>query len=490
MSVSDAMRNADNGIRTRRGKPESIPRWMDANRYWEAAETTRLNQAHWTHADDESINTWLMEHLGTLRERSIYECRNNGIVLGMQNTHSEDIVGQDGPTLQVLSDDDAYNDTLERTWRDWFSAPTTRSNISGAAMMKLWVRNLWRCGEYIARIVTDPNADGPISMRLWPCHPRRLATPITALGNDNIVMGIEFDQFSRPIRYWIDDQAGMGTSGTTTTSQPWPADLILHEFLLEEEDQVRGVPLQATGLQPSADLRDYDDQVQDAARQMADQAVLLYTTSPDAPYWEMPESSTVQRRTINMAPPHWQPWVNPATQPPVQYPDYRAERQIELGRPVGMPRLMVRLDASKHSWASARLDMTTYKRAVGCLQAWFSGSEKSTGVLNRLVDEVAREGRYTVPGLRRRPDVVAYQWSWPQLDDVEPVKTAQANDVDLRSKVKTLTDILTSKKKTLAQHIEEMRRERDAFEAAGLPLPAHLAAVPVGVPIGGGEEDE
>jgi hypothetical protein len=474
MSTAQAMAAADNGTRTKNGRPETIPMWMDSGRYWEAAETTRLNSAHWTHADDESINVWLMEHLSTLRERSVYEARNNGIVLGMQNTHSEDIVGQDGPTLQVLSDDDRYNSALEQTWQDWFAAPTTRPNVSGAAMMKLWVRNLWKCGEYLARIITDPNADGPISMRLWPCHPRRLATPTTAFGNDNIVMGVEFDQFSRPKRYWIDDQVAMGTSGMTTQSDPWPADLMIHEFLIEEEDQVRGVPLQSTGLQSSADLRDFDDQVQDAARQMADQAVLLYTTSPDAPYWELPESSTVERRTIKMAPPHWQPWVNPATQPPVQYPDYRAERQIELGRPVGMPRLMVRLDASKHSWASARLDMTTYRRAVGCFQAWFSGSEKSCGTLNRLVDEVAKEGRFTVPELRRTPPVVIYQWTWPLIDEVEPFKTAKANEVDLRSRVKTLTDILTSKKKTLSQHVEELRREREAFEQAGLPLPGYM----------------
>jgi hypothetical protein len=297
---------------------------------------------------------------------------------------------------------------------------------------------------------------------------------MTAIGNDNIIMGIEFDQLSRPKRYWIDDQAGMGTSGIATESTPWPADLIIHEFLLHEEDQVRGVPFQATGLQLSADLRDFDDQVQDAARLMADQSVLLYTTSPDAPYWELPESSTFQRRTINMAPPHWQPWVNPATQPPVQYPDYRAERQIELGRPVGMPRLMVRLDAAKHSWASARLDMTSYRRAVACLQAWLSGTEKSAGVLNRLVDEVAKEGRFTVPALRRIPPTVVYQWTWPQIDEVEPFKTAKANEVDLRTRVKTLTDILTSRKKTLAQHIEELRREREAFEAAGLSLPDYM----------------
>ncbi|MEO1960598.1 MAG: flagellar basal body protein [Paracoccus sp. (in: a-proteobacteria)] len=42
------------------------------------------------------------------------------------------------------------------------------------------------------------------------------------------------------------------------------------------------------------------------SRQMADQAVLLYTENPDEP-WMSPESSTVERRTIKMSPPGWKP---------------------------------------------------------------------------------------------------------------------------------------------------------------------------------------
>jgi len=403
------------------GEYETMPSWFGSKRSWESAETNRLNSAHWSKADDASINVWLQDQLETLRMRAIYESRNNGIMLGMQSTHADDIVGQDGPTLQVQSDDDRYNTALERTWQDWFAAPTTRPNVSGAALLKLWIRNLWKCGEFVGRMVTMPGADGPVALRLWPCHPRRLATPATMVGNDSIVMGIQFDEYSRPVRYWIDDQVGMGTNGAPQSSTPYPSDLVIHEFVLEEEDQVRGVPLSATGLQTAADLRDYDDQVQDAARQIADQSALLYTDHPDADFFNMPESAEIERRSIRMVP--------------------------------------------------ARLDVTTYRRATGCIQAWLSGSERSTGALNRLVDEVAKEGRFSVPALRRRPERVAYLWTWPQLDDVEPYKTAKANETDLTTKVKTLTEILASKKKTLSQHIEELRREREAFEEAGLPLP-------------------
>lgn len=462
----------------------AVPDWMspvkpdDAKRYWEASETTRLNSAHWTHANGDSINTWLVSQLTTLRQRAIYETRQNGILAGMQNTHADDIWGQDGPLLQVQSENADYNAALESIWHEWFAAPTPRPNISGASMGRLWLKNIWRCGEYIARIITLPDASGPVKMRLHPVHPRRLSTPTELSGRDDVVMGIRFDQYGRPATYYIDDQTGMGVGNFATQSTPWPADLIVHEFILDEEDQVRGVPLHATGLQPAADLRDYDDQVQDAARSVADQAAFLFTEHPDAPFYDMPEGSEIERRTVRMAPPGWKPFVYPATQPAVQYPDYRAERQIELGRPASMPRLMVRLDASKHSWASARLDMTTYRRATQCLQAWFSGSDKATGTLNRLVNEVEREARLSIFELRRRPEQVRYHWTWPQIDDVEPAKTAQANQISLTTGDRTLTEILASRKKTVEQHVEELRREREIYEAAGIPLPGSVNEPP------------
>lgn len=444
------------------------------NRYWESAESNRLNSAHWARADDESINTWLVNHLPTLRMRSIYESRQNPVLAGMLSTHADDLWGQDGPLLQVQSDDDSYNEALEQVWRSWFAAPTTRPNLSGAAMGRLWVKNLWRCGEYVARIVTDPNAEEPVKMRLHLCHPRRLGTPSIYAGDPHVLMGIRFDAYDRPTQYYIEDQTPLGHRLYRSTFTPWPADLIIHEFLTDEEDQARGVPLEATGLQAIADLRDFDDQVMDASRAVADQAALLYTEHPDAELWTAPESADVERRTIRMLPPGWKPFIYSATQPAVQYPDYRAERQIDMGRPASMPRLLVRMDASKHSWASARLDMTTYRRATQCLQAWFSGSDKAVGVLNRLVDLVAEEARFTIPELRAKPDRISYAWTWPQLDDVEPVKTAQAHQIQLATGEYTLTELLAARKKTLAAHIEEQRRERQAFTDAGLPLPTWL----------------
>jgi lambda family phage portal protein len=448
------------------------PAW--GNRHFEASETTRLNEAHWQMADDQSVNIWLASQLPIIRQRAIYEARNNGMVRGMIGTHADDVVGPDGPTLQVQSDDDAYSEALERVWRDWFAAPTPRPNVSGTSVLKMWIRNLWKCGEFLARIATDPNAEGPVKMRILPTHVRRLVNPATAAGDPYVVMGIRFNQLGRPAQYYISD-APISGQGYSINAVPYPADLVIHEFLMdEEEDQARGIPLLNTGLTPAAELRDYDAAVQHASRRAAENNGMMYSDHADAQFWDSPEETTLEPGSIPMAPPGWKPFAFPATQPAAQYPDFRAERMRELGRPVGMPLLIIRLDASKHNYSSARLDTQCYRRATNGIQCWLSGTDRSVGTLNRLVDLVGAEARFTVRALRQRPKEVTYHWTWPAMPHVDPQKEANAEETSLKNRTATLEDALAARGKTLDGHIAQLQRIQKKFVDAKLPMPEWL----------------
>lgn len=459
---------------------ESMPLFM--GRHFEAAETNRLNEAHWARAaqSDRPLNDWLDEELDEVRARSTYESRQNGTISGMVGTLADDVVGPDGPTVEVQSDNTAYNDAAEAAWRDWFRAPTFRPNVSGAMLLRLWVENLPKCGEFLAQIATDPRAIGPVKMRLRPKHPRDLVSPIDKTGAPRMVMGVEFEtaDLDRPLRYWINKTAADGYS---VEAEPWPADLVIHEFLLKEEGQARGFPWLTPSLQPAADLRDYDDQVQDASRLMADQACLLYNRDPTEQSMT-PESTTFERRTIKMAPPGWEPYSLNAAQPPVQYPEYRAERQREIGRPMSMPLMIMRLDASNHNYSSARFDGQGWARFVQWIQSYLSGTDKSVGTLTRLFEMVIAEARFVVPALRTPPADLTLQWTWPARPHVDPLKEAAASEKNLATRKSTLTEELAAEGKSLDPHIATLAREAEKFEKAGLPLPAYMT--------GGGDSDD
>lgn len=461
---------------------ESLPNWLassSSQRSWESADTDRLNEAHWLRDTDQPINAWLSEKLSPIRSRSTYETRQNGTLSGIVQTLADDVVGPDGPILEVQSDDEAYNEAGERVWRDWFSAPTTRPNVSGAATLKLWVRNLPRCGEFLARIVTSSRAPGAVKMRLRLTHPRWLGTPAELAGDPWTTLGVQIDpDTDAPRRYWI----GKTTpDGYQTVYEPWPPDLVIHEFIADEEGQARGFPWFAPTLQASADLRDFDDQIQDAARQMADQAGLLYTESPDE-VWLSPEETTVQRRTIKMCPPGWKPYQYQASAPPVQYPDYRAERQREIGRPLCMPLMIVRLDSSRHNYSSARFDGQSYARFISGIQTWLSGSEQSYGTLNRLADDVLAEARFSEPALRRRPRNVSYKWTWASRPHVDPAKERNADKIGLETRTLSLTDSMSNQGRSVESHVKTLARERKLFLKEGLTPPAYMNAGGDGTP--------
>ena len=472
---------------------ESAPLW--ATRRWESGDTDRLNEAHWQYAQDESLNAWLSTQLPTIRGRATYEAKNNGILRGMISTHADDIVGPDGPTLQVLSDDDAYNEALEELWRVWFYAPTHLPNLSGAALLKLWVRALWKQGSFLAQIITDDRAEGPVKLRVRPMHTRRLGTPAQFSGNPRLYNGVEYDHIGRPIRYYIQQQEGIGTGYVNVTSfDPVPSDLIIHEYLRDEEDQGMGDPWLSPSLQPSADLRDYDNQVQDAARQLADNTPLLYADGNDVVTWTNPESMTRERRVIPMVPPGWKAQWPTATQPAAQYPEYRGERMREFGRPIGMPLMLIRLDSSKHNYSSARFDSQVYDRATECVQYWLSGSENSYGTLNRLVDEIGREARFSVRELRNRPPRVIYEWTWPKRPHVDPSKESKAEQTNLQIGTTTEIDVLASRGETLERHLAKKKRVLQAYQDAGLDPPDYRqqagAAVEAEPELEPGKEDD
>ena len=118
-------------------------------RSFESAETHRLNSAHWLRATDESVNVWLVGQLAIMRARAHYEAKQNGVLKGMVNTHADDIVAPTGRHCRCQRQRRRTTTALEALWMAWFKAPTPRPNVSGAALLKLWIRSLWKSGEFL-----------------------------------------------------------------------------------------------------------------------------------------------------------------------------------------------------------------------------------------------------------------------------------------------------------------------------------------------------
>lgn len=394
---------------------------------WEGSQTTRLNREHWGRVRiGESINHDLIGELDVQRLRAEYELQNNGYVAGLVETYVQDVVGEDGPLLTVRSASKRYNEKLqEGFWRWWTEQCDFLGELSGAELLKLSVRSFFPNGEFFNQMISVEDApDGEIALRLLAIHPVRIATPIDRFADSSIVLGIERDRDGRPKTFHVreSDLSGLKLSAFLKTVPVRAVDMI-HGYKRLEPGQARGVPWLAPVLQVIADLRDYETQVLDAARQAASWAIFLESQDPDGPAVVFTEDVEVERDVQRALPPGYTAKQMQGQQPGTQYESFHDSKLREIGRPFGMPLMTLKLDSAEHSYSSARFDGQVYHRGIRATQGWLSRI-----MMKRLVDQVARELEL-LGQLPRRPHEVEYLWTWPTPPHVDPSKEAAAADM-------------------------------------------------------------
>lgn len=467
--------------RTRPKEPMAEADWKA--RRWDAASTSRLNSAHWAKALGQNVNADLESELTILRMRATHELSNNSFAAGVVETHTTDIVGPNGPTLQVQSDSTDFNEESDRAWAEWWARPDLNGILSGADFLRLWIRSLWSTGDYVAQIVTDKAARGSVQARLLAVASERLATPPAAVGSDDTILGVKMTETGRPLFYYI-DQSSRAMLGITEDFKPIPAEFVIHGFRMQEAGQVRGVPWLTCALQAMADLRDYDDQVLDAARAAADWAVYLSAESNDTQAIDVATSADVERRTISALPAGWKTSAHQAEQPSTQYSEYRAERLREIGRPVNMPLMIVRLDSGDHNYSSAKFDSGKYNNGIGVQQRWMESV-----ALNRLAVIVLTE---SMLASRVRPEMpFRFRWIWPATVDGDPKKAAEAEKIRiLDTKTLTFADGVAARGGDYESHMDQLEKEEKDRKKRNIKLGAAVASPPKTQPANAADNED
>lgn len=390
-------------------------------RRFDAAKTNRLNRSHWVFASSQSINNDLASDLETLQARCAHESANNPIFDGMVRTYAMHVAGRDGPLLQVRSENEAFNERIEKLWRDVFAMPDPAGRLAGAENVKLWVRMILTAGSFV-NIFSNVRRDGPVSFGWKTLHPRRMVTPNKFAGDARVAFGIRTDEQGRPLEYYLDkpQQIG-GTMVSGVDFERYPAEIVQHGFIPIEPEQITGFPMLTSALDDAADLRDYDKIVMEAAKNAAAHALGLESASPEHALDPdpMPDSYAVEAGQVNVAPMGWKWAALAATQPAAQYVEFRHERLGAMGRPIHMPLLMVLLSTGDANFAAAQFEGSLYHDGIRELQSYLERA-----ILNQLVEQVILEA--VIAGDVQRPEEYELAWTWnvPPHANIEKVVKA------------------------------------------------------------------
>lgn len=463
------------------GAMSRSPRQSDGTeaRNWEAAVTTEENQHQWLRADGRSINEILIEYHQIITNRSIMEARRNPTVEGVIKSHACDVVGDEGPGLQMMTDDDAWNRAAEEVWCE------VAEQIDGSGQLSIgeWLRQdmyqSWVTGDMICQIVEDPQAETAIKTRIHPINPNRLRSPNLGNIGQNMMLGIERNNLNRPTVYHFMDEVRSEYGYVSWKFTPIPANDILHFYEQLEPGQIRGFPRLASCLQAISDLREYDGAVLDAAKVQAMMAVLMSTVDLRVEPDQTPDDVRLKKMGITRIPPGWTAQSMATSHPSGNNTDFRKERSRDLGRPSGMPLMQVRLDSSGHNYSSARFDAQTYQKANRIIQGSL-GRHRVYPIVRLILIEAMELGLLPARVFSKKE----VRFRWPQPPHVDPVKEAMAERIRMENRTLSPQDACSSYNLDFDKVVNDWRIANELLEKNGMPpllgsIPTDLAKLAI-----------
>ena len=256
-------------------------------RAWKAAKNERL-LADWL-STGEDLNRELRQQLPVLRTRARELEQNSNAArrfLALCETH---IVGPQGFGLQVKGTlrngkpDAKRNRQINDAWWDWMrpGVGEVTGRLSGPAWQRLFVRTGARDGEGLMRLHdTAPTDENPYGFAVELLDPSRIPHEYNdTLATGNVVrLGIEVDRRLRPVAYHLKrDESVVYPTGQNY--ERVPAEDIIHFYLADRPEQLRGVTWMASAMLSMHMLDAYQEAAVTAARYGA--AKMGFFTSPD-----------------------------------------------------------------------------------------------------------------------------------------------------------------------------------------------------------------
>ncbi len=250
-------------------KRKPAPSPTSHRRAFDAAAINRLT-ASWRGSVN-AIDQDLKGDLDRLRARSRDLAQNNDYMRKFLRMVARNVIGPHGFVLQARAmnspaqPDTAANAAIEAAWWKWCrrgSAEIT-GRMTFADLCRTAMQAVARDGEALVRIVRGRQAGNPFGISLQLLDAARLDTmknvaPVR--GQNAIVMGVEIDDYQRPVAYWLRPLDQIGPSA------PIPASELLHLYVVDSPEQTRGIPWAHAAILRLHNLKGYEDAAVVAAR--------------------------------------------------------------------------------------------------------------------------------------------------------------------------------------------------------------------------------
>lgn len=468
-----------------------------ATRAFSAARVDRLT-AGWL-ATTNSINNELRGDLDRLRARARDLSKNNDYARKFKKMVVTNVVGPVGFKLQArvmnspTQPDQLANDTIEIGFAEW----SRRGNceITGRMSFPDLCRSLAGDfaidGEFIVRKIRGKAARNAWGYALQHIDVDRLNTNLNRAAtrsSNAIVMGIEIDAYRRPIYYHLyTSHPNDGASGGREC-EAVPADDIIHGFLVEYPEQVRGVSQMSAAILTMHHLGEFEQSALLAARKGAD--TLGFFVSPDGtPPPVDGEGADDEPITVSVPgqydtlPDGYDFKAYDSKYPDAMLADFTKNYLRRMASGLNVAYNGLANDLEGVNFSSIRSGVIDERDQWMTIQNWFAEAFLDVVYADWLGLSLLN-GALTMPNgsplpAAKRDKFAAHQWQGRRWQWVDPVKDINASLIAIRAGLTSPYTVAGQMGLDLEDVMADLSRANAAAAAAGLPAFAAAEAVSV-----------
>lgn len=451
-----------------------------------------------------SVNQELTVDLPDLRSRSRDLARNVPLATGAINTVVTSVVG-DGLVLQSQIDREAlgltpeaaeaWQRSAEREFAIWARRPDFSSRNNFDELQALVLRAVLESGDVLVVRRRRFDVADTYGLKLQPIEADRLSNPGFMQNTPFLVDGVELDTDGVPVAYQIstaypdDTTNGVAQSwrryetGMTATGTP----LILHLFHQMRPDQARGIPYLSPVVEAIKQLGDYGEAEIRAAVISAmftvfikqptpedEGAPIIGSNSSDKNVDPKSEISLGNGAIVDLLPGEEPVFADPK-RPNTAFDGFVTAMSRHIGVALELPsELLLKSFTASYSASRAALEMAW--QMFRTRRSWLAW-KFCQPVYEWVITEAVASGRLAAPGYFADPVVreawLGSDWIGPSRIQIDPLKEAQADQVDLQMRTKTRSQIIMERTGGTfeAKHAQLVREQKLAMDAGLITEP-------------------
>jgi lambda family phage portal protein len=428
---------------------------VDSKRMYAGAQFNRLT-SDWT-ALNTSADSEILTSLRLLRARSRELVRDNAHAKNAIRIIQNNVVGT-GVVFQAQVADargkllTGLNDAIEEEYAEWCAAEIchTGGKLHMPDLLRLVIAQVAEAGEVLIRKVRQPFGGGRTPLALEVLEADRLLDnwqTARAPNGNAIRMGVEVDQWGRPVAYWLYPTHPGDFQFRSFEASNYirvPADDIIHLYLVERWPQTRGVPWFHTVLRRLNDMKGYGEAEIVAARASAN--IVGFIKAPEGP---VPDAIDGNRQVMDAEPGTFKylgsgedfVGFNPS-RPNAALEPFMRFMLREIGAGVGVSYESLSRDYSQSNYSASRLSLLDDRDLWRVLQGWlirnlcapikrdWLSASVLAGVVN-IPDFYSKQRKYQRDRWKPRG------WSW-----IDPTKEVTAYKMAVRAGFMSASDVI------------------------------------------------